>query len=69
MWKKTKVMRILNEPSPVQIMTHQKQLEKVEYFTCLGSKTNDSRYTREIKSRIAMAKAAFNTKKTVFARK
>jgi hypothetical protein len=30
--------------------------------------TNDARYTREIKSRIAMAKAAFN-KKTLFTTK
>jgi hypothetical protein len=28
--------------------------------------TNDARCTREIKSRIAMAKAAFNKKKTLF---
>jgi hypothetical protein len=30
---------------------------------------NDARYTREIKSRIAMAKAAFNKKKTLFTSK
>jgi hypothetical protein len=33
----------------------------VEYFNYLGSMvTNDARCTREIKTRIAMAKAAFN---------
>jgi hypothetical protein len=31
-----KVMRILRQSSPVQIMTDQKQLEKVEYFHYLG---------------------------------
>jgi hypothetical protein len=32
----------------------------------LGSITNDARCTHEIKSRIAMAKAAFNKTKTLF---
>jgi hypothetical protein len=42
-------------------VTDQKQLQNVEYFNCLGSiLTNDARSTREIKCRIAMAKAAFN---------
>jgi hypothetical protein len=37
----------------------QKQLENVVYFNYFGSTiTNDARYTCEIKSRIAMAKAA-----------
>jgi len=41
-------------------MIDQKQLENVEYFKYLGSMiTNDGRCTCEIKSRIAMAKAAF----------
>jgi hypothetical protein len=40
--------------------------ENVEYFNCLGNITNDARCTLEIKSRIAMAKAAFNKKKTLF---
>jgi hypothetical protein len=31
--------------------------------------TNDARFTSEIKSRIAMAKAAFYKKKTLLARK
>ena len=49
---------------------NQKQLENVEYFNYLGSMiTNDARCTREIKSRIAMAKAAFNNKKTLFTSK
>jgi hypothetical protein len=42
-------------------MMEQKQLENVEYFNHLGSMTTkDARCTREIKSRTAMAKAAFN---------
>jgi hypothetical protein len=62
--KKTKVMRISKQPSPIQIMTDQKQPNTVEYFNCLGG----IKCTREIKSRIAMAKAAFN-KKALFTSK
>jgi hypothetical protein len=51
-------------------MIDQKQLENVEYFNYLGSLiTNDARCTREIKSRTAVAKAAFNKKKTLFTSK
>ena len=67
--EKAKVMRISRQPSPVTIMIDQKQLENVEYFKYLGSMlTNDGRCTCEIKSRITMAKAAFN-KKTLFTSK
>jgi hypothetical protein len=42
----------------------------VECFNYLGNViTNDTRYTREIKSRTAMAKGAFNTMKNLFASK
>jgi hypothetical protein len=42
----------------------------VEYFNYLGSMiTSDARCTREIKSRISMAKAAFNKKKNLFTNK
>ena len=65
--EKTKVMRISRQPSPVKIMIDQKQLENVECFKYLGILlTNDGRCTREIKSRIAMAKAAFSKKKNSF---
>ena len=65
--EKTKVMRISRQPSPVTITIDQKQLENVECFKYLGSMlTNDGRCTCEIKSRIAMAKAAFSKKKTLF---
>ena len=48
-------------------MIDQKQLENVECFKYLSSMlTNDGRCRCEIKSRIAMAKAAFNKKKTLF---
>jgi hypothetical protein len=50
-------------------MIDQKELDNVEYFNYLGSITNDARCTREIKSRIAMAKAAFNKKTTLFTSK
>jgi hypothetical protein len=42
----------------------------MDYFKYLGSKlTKDGRCTCEIKSRIAMAKAAFKKKKVLFTRK
>jgi hypothetical protein len=51
----------------MQIITDQKQQENVEYFTYLGSIiTNAARCTRNITSRIVMAKAALNRKKTPF---
>ena len=62
--EKTKVMSISREPSPLQVMIDQKQLEN---FSCVGSMiTNDARCTHEIKSRIVVAKAAFNRKKAFF---
>ena len=65
--EKTKVMRISRQPSPVTIMIDQKQLENVELLKYFGSiLTNDGRCTCEIKSKIVMAKAAFNKKKTLF---
>jgi hypothetical protein len=55
--EKTKVMRLSRHPYPINIMIYQKQLENMEYFNYLGSMiTNEARCTREIKSRIAMAK-------------
>jgi hypothetical protein len=64
--KTTKVIGISRQPYPIKIMIDQKQLENVEYFNYLGSMiTNDARCTREIKSRIAMAKATFNKKTTL----
>ena len=61
--EKTKVMRISRQPFPVKILIDQKQLEDVESFKYVGSiLTNGGRCTCEIKSRIAMDKAAFNKK-------
>jgi hypothetical protein len=65
--EKTKVIRISRRLSSVKIRTDQKHLKNVEYFNYLGSMTtNDARCTREIKSRIASAKATFNKKKILF---
>ena len=65
--EKTKVMRISRKPSAVTMTIDQKQLENVKCFKYLGSMlTDDGRCTCEIKSRIAMAKAAFNKKKNLF---
>ena len=48
-------------------MIDQKQLENVESFKYLGSLlTSDGRCICEIKSSIAMAKAAFNKKRALF---
>jgi hypothetical protein len=66
MWKNQVNENLKATIHTVQIMTDQKQLENVEYFSYLGSTiTNDARCTREIRSRIAMAKAVFNKKKTL----
>jgi hypothetical protein len=48
-------------------MIDKTQLENMGYFY-LGSITNDAKCTCEIKSWIAIAKAAFNKKKTLFIR-
>ena len=68
--EKTKVMRISRHPSPITITVDQKQLENVKCFKCLGNMlTEDGRCTCETKSRIAMAKAAFNNKNNLFTSK
>jgi hypothetical protein len=60
-------MRISRQPFPVKLMIEQKQLKNVEYFKYLCSMlTNDGRCTCEIKSRIVMAKFAFNKKRALF---
>jgi hypothetical protein len=58
---RTKVMSISKQPSPIQNVIDKKQLGNVEYFKYwVIMITNDARCAREIKSRSAMAKAAFN---------
>jgi hypothetical protein len=65
--EKTKVMRISRQPYPIKIMIDQNNWRMWNVSIILGSMiTNYARCTREIKSRIAMAKAAFNKKKTLF---
>jgi hypothetical protein len=61
--EETKVMRISRQPSTVEIMIDKKQLETVKYLKYLGSLTSDARSALEIRSRIVMAKKAFNKKK------
>jgi hypothetical protein len=64
---KAKVLRISRQPAAIQIMKDQKEPEYVEYFSYLGTMiTNDASCMREIKSRIAMAKTAFNKRKNLF---
>ena len=68
--EKTKVMRISRQAFLIQIIVVQNQPENVEYFNYLGSMiTNNSKCKREIKCKIAMAKAAFNKKKALFTSK
>jgi hypothetical protein len=68
--EKMKVIRISRQSYSVKLVIHQKQLENVEFFKYLGSMlTSDGRCTCEIKSGIAMAKAAFNKKKGLFTTK
>jgi hypothetical protein len=65
--EETNVMRISRQPSPVQIIIDQKQLENVEYLNYLCSSiTNGGRGTHEIKCGISMAKAVFKNKKNTF---
>jgi hypothetical protein len=64
--EKTKATKISREMSPLQIMIDQKEPENMEYFKYLGNMINDVRCTYEIKYKIVIAKAAFNTKKTLF---
>ena len=55
--KETEVMKMLRHPSPVKNMIDQKQPENMDYLNSLGSMiTGDARCTREIKSRITLAK-------------
>jgi len=57
MWKKTKVMGLSRQPSLLQIIIDQKQLENMEYFNNLRSKIpNDARCTNAFKSRTAVVK-------------
>lgn len=65
---KKKVMRISRQPSAIQFRINKKQQQNVEYFIYGCSViTKDARWTREIKSGIALAKTTFY-KKTLFTR-
>jgi hypothetical protein len=67
MWKNTKVMRITRQPSPVQIMIDQKQLEYEECFKYLGTIiTNDARRICKIKYETAMPKSSVQLQEDSF---
>ena len=56
-------MRFSKQSSPIQIKMDQNQLQNLEYFSYFGSMiTTEANFTREIKSRIVIVKAAFNKK-------
>jgi hypothetical protein len=68
--EKAKAMGISSQQSRLKIMIGQKQPENMVYFNYLCSMiTNDARCIREIKSRIAMAKAAFNKRENLLTSK
>jgi hypothetical protein len=68
--ERTKVMKFLRQPALLHIMTDQKQLVDVEYYNDFVTLvTSNARCTREIKSRISMAKEAFNERNIIFASK
>ena len=68
--KKNKCNENIKTAIPSNNYDRPKQLANVECYKYLGSMlTNDGSCTREIKSRIAMAKAAFSKKKTLFTSK
>lgn len=66
---KTKLISISRQPSTAEITIHHAKLENEEYLKYIGSMiTNDGTFSRESKSRITMAKTAFN-KKSLFTNK
>jgi chemotaxis receptor (MCP) glutamine deamidase CheD len=67
MWgrKRTKAMIISRQPSPVQVVAVQKQLENMKSGSCFGSTiTDDEKCTCKIKTMILMVRAAFKKMKT-----
>jgi hypothetical protein len=69
--KKTKVMRVSREgDGGVNIINEGERLEQVQQFRYLGALiTSDGRCEMEIKTRIGMAKAAFNNRKELLSRR
>ena len=65
--KKTKIMKIGRQPGQVRITVDGQVLDQVEQFRYLGSLLSGDGYcVKEIKTRIAMAKEAFNKQKRLF---
>jgi hypothetical protein len=68
--RKSKVMRISSQPAIIQAMIHKKSTgESGVFLQFCKMITKDVRCTREIKSRVSMANAAFNKKKILFTSK
>ena len=67
--KKTKVL-VVSKPSPeptIIIMASNDKVQQVQSFNFLGLWiTSDTRYEKEIKRRITLAKASFNNIKNIF---
>ena len=64
--KKTKCMVVGGKGERINIRMNNEQIEQVNSFKYLGSiVTDDIRSTKEIKTRIAIAKEAFNKKKNL----
>jgi hypothetical protein len=69
MWK-TDVIMTYGQPTSVKIIMDQKQPENVGYFSCSGSIiTNDAGCVGKIKSRIAIAIAAYSKNNSFFTSK
>ncbi|KDR18382.1 hypothetical protein L798_07764 [Zootermopsis nevadensis] len=68
--EKSKVMRIAAESRTLNVVIGNQQMENVEIFKYLGSiVTTDALCTKEVKARIAMAKAAFVKKRILLTSK
>ena len=63
---KSKVMMIASNVEPLNIVIGNTRLEQVDYFKYLGSTiTNNGECTNDIRTRIALAKAAFNSRRSL----
>ena len=63
---KSKVMMIASNVEPLNIVIGNTRLEQFDYFKYLGSTiTNNGECTNDIRTRIALAKAAFNSRRSL----
>jgi hypothetical protein len=64
---KTDLKRFVRQPSPIQIIVDQNQLQNVEYFNYFGTMIRtDANCTREITSRIALKKQHSTRRRSLF---